>query len=915
MRTNVLHDLAALVLGAALLTQVGEPGATKPTRAEIAAAIKHLASDDFQVREQATNVLWRAGNAAQSALTAVAKGRDAEAASRAKVLLEKIRLGILPDTPPETAALIQSFHKGELEAQLGVLYQLHEKKQHAAAISLLQSLADQDRRQFLVREYLVNTSHHVRELLPEEDAKSTGEFYQENGRGDEYGGTPFDYAAWLLLHRELDAALGLLRECKFKEDDEEGRVLLARLLLVHGDTQEALAVAKTTRDKRLQSDTYLRAGDWDALAKGDFARGVTDVQRRGIAAAFHRLAGQRQEFDDAIAKIVALAGQEPENAWMDSQSLLLNQCWQQTLDFYDKVELEQQAFGLRSCQMRHAEAFEKLGLPEPRGHSIEWFKTRAAKHNITSTPGIRQHILGLAVAKALYELGEHEEGLGLLAEVERYGGDGDEWRQMSVLFAHLDLGMHEEAWQRAGVLLENESRVGPILHRLLPAADGEWHEGWSTLRTEWWTILREQAPHEERAVTLERLRKLLTPSPDPNVATMAAEAAQGLEALKPPKSPSSFAPAPLGKKAAPTDEQKFYKGLSRLRGIAELLALKGDHKLAREYFAKEAALTAKIVVDATLPFSAEHPRHVKPLTRIADMFAAAGEWRSAAAAYHKAWEASKTNAAPLYLEGRSLVLAGDKQAGQKLIDRAVMLPLSHGEPRQQLAKALQERGLQREALEQWELLLRVGSETLQRGPNDWAVHEAARVVGNSVEDSDPGRAAMLWERCLVRPGGGRDAESYADIANQIHKLRAVALLEDGHTAEAEQEIELARVAMPGDTDLVERVWPKLSAANKAAAEKLFDRVYRSVQQVCQSFPNSARHHNDLARLSVRCNHHLDDALTHASEAARLAPDRLPYLATLADLHFRRGDRAKAIELAKTLLKREPQNARNCPGRS
>ena len=81
-----------------------------------------------------------AGDVAQPALAAAATGSDPETATRAKVLLEKIRLGISPATPPETAAQIEAFHKGEIEVQLSVLHRLHEQKQHAAAIGLLRLL-------------------------------------------------------------------------------------------------------------------------------------------------------------------------------------------------------------------------------------------------------------------------------------------------------------------------------------------------------------------------------------------------------------------------------------------------------------------------------------------------------------------------------------------------------------------------------------------------------------------------------------------------------------------------------------------------------------------------------------------------------------------------------------------------------
>ena len=167
---------------------------------------------------------------------------------------------------------------------------------------------------------------------------------------------------------------------------------------------------------------------------------------------------------------------------------------------------------------------------------MAWFKARATQHAITSPEGAQTHAFGVAIAKTLYQLGEREEGLQLLAEVESYGKAGHEWLATSILIAELEIGLRDQAWQRAAVLLENEQSVSPVLHRLLPAPDGEWNEGWSTMRTEWWSILREQQPTEDRAVTLRKLEELLRPSGDSAVAAMAVKSSLGLESLKPPQS-------------------------------------------------------------------------------------------------------------------------------------------------------------------------------------------------------------------------------------------------------------------------------------------------------------------------------------------------------------------------------------------
>jgi hypothetical protein len=59
--------------------------AAEPTPAEIARAIKQLADDDFDVRERASDLLWKAGTAAESALREAMKTGDAETKARARV--------------------------------------------------------------------------------------------------------------------------------------------------------------------------------------------------------------------------------------------------------------------------------------------------------------------------------------------------------------------------------------------------------------------------------------------------------------------------------------------------------------------------------------------------------------------------------------------------------------------------------------------------------------------------------------------------------------------------------------------------------------------------------------------------------------------------------------------------------------
>src|SRR4051794_37466345 len=94
------------VISGALAQADGAAGATPE---QIARAIYQLGAPQFEVRQAATDQLWRAGTAAHSALQQAAKSSDPEVRTRATDLLNKLRLGIRPDTPPELLALIDQF--------------------------------------------------------------------------------------------------------------------------------------------------------------------------------------------------------------------------------------------------------------------------------------------------------------------------------------------------------------------------------------------------------------------------------------------------------------------------------------------------------------------------------------------------------------------------------------------------------------------------------------------------------------------------------------------------------------------------------------------------------------------------------------------------------------------------------------
>src|SRR6185295_7962139 len=107
-----------------------------------AQAVKNLAAEEFQDREKASEFLWRAGPAALAALEKAAASDDFETKFRAQTILEKVRLGVTPETPAEVAKLLETFRKGDLSVKLNIVRSLKDKGESKIILQLLRAEKD-----------------------------------------------------------------------------------------------------------------------------------------------------------------------------------------------------------------------------------------------------------------------------------------------------------------------------------------------------------------------------------------------------------------------------------------------------------------------------------------------------------------------------------------------------------------------------------------------------------------------------------------------------------------------------------------------------------------------------------------------------------------------------------------------------
>src|SRR5207249_6677824 len=94
---------------------------------------------------------------------------------------------------------------------------------------------------------------------------------------------------------------------------------------------------------------------------------------------------------------------------------------------------------------------------------------------------------------------------------------------------------------------------------------------------------------------------------------------------------------------------------------------------------------------------------------------------------------------------------------------------------------------------------------------------------------------------------------------------------------------------------------------KKEADDLFQRVFTLLENQCREYPKSALSHNVLAWLAATCCRQLDKGLEHSQKAVEWAPKNAGYLDTLAEVHFQRSDRAKAIQLMKKCIELDTKN--------
>lgn len=820
----------------------------KPTAEQIARWVEQLGDNSFEARQQASQHLWEAGRAAEAALTRAALSSDVEVRRRANDLLDKFRWGIYPDTPPEVVALIGRYQAGDVGAKQAVAGRLldHGGPGCAALAKVLTAEPSEQVRRNLLLVVAQDTPRAFSPLLAADDFATLEQLLEATLAVPLNEPAVQNYAAFCLLRGRLDDAVRRFRDRAAAGTDPTAWTVLTYLHRARGDLAAARAAAEKSGREDLLDQVLTEQGDWKELARRADAREKTsDLRRLGFRLTYHRLAGDAAGLDRAAADLRAQAGPAGED--------LVPWLGARVLFLNGRTD---DALALLQGR-RPRTVFEVLAA------RLQFAEALAVPDRSPANDPEGPTMLAVAKARTRYLLGDRDQARETFARIGAGIAQGRGGRAYELLVkTEVRLGLKEEALAHCARLLAGSQTEGTheeLLDLVFPR-----HGGRAVV---WWRFLRQRSPAADPVATLKEVRDLVE----------GRTAGKELEAL-------------AGAAAGAAPREQGPDRAAWLLALADTCHDAGLDAAARDYFEKAAETGAPAA-----------------LLDLGDFLAGRKQWAEAAARYGQAWEKDHRNPLPLYLQGWALTQGGNR-AGARLMDLAHWAPLGDEVVRERFATELRRRGHADAARRERQVLLAVSS------PLSFPAGEALRDDSmEAIARKDYLRAADDQERALLRllepDVEFVEGSAYVTVPAFIHRLRALGLAAAGKADEAVGEARAALGQLPGNVELVSSLVPALDRlGRKKEADDLFARALAVQQKRCADYPRAAWLHNNVAWMSACCGRDLDAALEHARRAVDLDPAGTGYLDTLAEVHFQRGERDRAIATMKRCLEREPKEA-------
>jgi hypothetical protein len=301
-----------------------QPGVHEPVPvlASIEQAIKQLGDDEFTTREQATEFLIKAGEAAIPAAEVACKSTDPEVALRAKIVLKRLASGARPGTSPLMASLIEDFQAADRNRKFSILVKLEEPDEFQALWDVIAKEKDKSQRQTYESMFRSRLTSLVSQQFRENrvDEAETLLRSREGEAASEAMLLTLQLATDRLPKRTEELATALAA----KADPIKQR-RLALMFRAAGDLPKARAAAEKLATKDLSLWLTMEAGDWPAahlLSLDRYSGQEPTTEQLAFTLLLSHYAQDTKARQTAQAEILKRAAARPADLWPAAEALL-----------------------------------------------------------------------------------------------------------------------------------------------------------------------------------------------------------------------------------------------------------------------------------------------------------------------------------------------------------------------------------------------------------------------------------------------------------------------------------------------------------------------------------------------------------------------------------------------------------------
>ncbi len=315
-----------------------------------------------------------------------------------------------------------------------------------------------------------------------------------------------DYAAFMYLRGKLDAAIARF-ETQFEKKGkprQDAATVLVFLYRVKGDWKSARRVAESAENRELTEMLLWEASDWKALS--DLKDGPRDAGNRlGVMAAYAVLRARRRNLTNwskTFAKQLPMKLRRISRFARASMrcSSTARPSWQSRLSSTASAIRSWLRFALP--QMKHKEAFALVDEARQKGTELR-----------------ERHHIEIRRAKMLYQLGEKDAAkqlFGTLVNNLDFKHRQDFRLAHDLIKTEARLGLSDLVVEHAAKCLDGLTKAG-LEDNFQTLIEPIFGEDGKLLALAWWNLMRQNAPNDDVAIVLKRVRDIMKGKLDPKL--------------------------------------------------------------------------------------------------------------------------------------------------------------------------------------------------------------------------------------------------------------------------------------------------------------------------------------------------------------------------------------------------------------